>query len=119
MASAAPRFHIVLPVEEKNRWAGRAAAAGLSTAEYVRRAVAAYEDEERLTPDQLAELEAAADEARAAAERIRAMVDEVVAAARRPLDEAAMRDRATARLAAEPVELDPVLLDFGADGPCR
>ncbi len=44
MPSAAPaeRFHIVLAPEEKRRWTTNAAAAGMPTSEYVRRAVEAY-----------------------------------------------------------------------------
>lgn len=89
MASAAPaeRFHIVLAPAEKRRWATNAAAAGLPTSEYVRRAVEAYEDEERLTPEQMRELEGLVAEAVAAAEQIRADVAEIHEIVSRPLDD--------------------------------
>ena len=91
MATLAPipdaeRFHIVLAPEEKRRWTNNAAAAGLPTSEYVRRAVDAYEHEERLTPHQMRGLEMLVAEAVAAVHRMRADIDEMHAIIARPYD---------------------------------
>lgn len=110
MASAAERFHIVLSRDERRAWNAGAAKLGVPTAEYVRRAVASFEA--GLTPDELDQLSDLAGEVERAATRMHAMIDTAAAAVDRPLDEAAMRDRAAARLAQAPVVLDPSILDF-------
>ena len=111
MATSAERFHIILSPDEKRGWSDRAAAIGVSTAEYVRRAVAAFDD--GLTSEQLADLDSIATEVEASAVRMKTMIGEVCDVVGRPIDEARMRQRACARLAADPVELDPAILDFG------
>lgn len=113
MANAAERFHIVLSADEKRGWNDRAAAVGVSTAEYVRRAVAAFDD--GLTDQELAELEHMSVEVENAAKRMKTMIAEACDRVDRPIDEAAMRDRAAARLAADPIEIDPAILDFRID----
>ena len=110
MASAAERFHIVLSPAEKRGWTDRAAAIGVPTAEYVRRAVAAFDGGANAA--ELGELETLAAEVTASAARMQAMIDSACAAVDRPLDEAAMRARVAARLAAHPVLIDPSILDF-------
>lgn len=111
MASSAERFHIVLSREEKERWIKRGAAAGhASTGDYVRSAVAAFD--EGLSRDEIHILQSAAEEAVAALERIAALVEGAVGYCRRPLDEDGMRARAADRLALAPIDLDPARLDF-------
>jgi hypothetical protein len=112
MATAAERFHIVLSPDEKRGWNDRAAAIGVSTAEYVRRAVAAFDD--GLTTEQLADLENIATEVEASAARMKTMINHVCDVVGRPIDEEAMRARASARLAVDPVEIDPAILNFGS-----
>lgn len=110
MASAAERFHIVLSADEKRGWNDRAAAIGVPTAEYVRRAVAAFD--EGLTASELAELDLLAVEVEASVGRMRTMIDKVCNQVGRPLDDNVVRARVAARLAADPVHIDPSLLDF-------
>ena len=111
MASSAERFHIVLSPDERNAWNRGAARLGVATAEYVRRAVAAFEA--GLTPAELDQLSTLAGEVEASATRMSAMIDHAVAAVDRPFDDAATRRAAADRLAADPVWLDPARLDFG------
>jgi hypothetical protein len=44
---------------------------------------------------------------------MKTMIDHVCDVVGRPIDEDAMRARASARLAADPVEIDPAILSFG------
>lgn len=115
MASAAERFHIVLSPDEKRGWTARAAAIGIPTAEYVRRAVAAFD--EGLNADQLGELSVLAAEVEASVGRMNAMIDDACQQVGRPVDDEAMRARVAARLAAEPVQIDPSILDFSGYHP--
>ena len=112
MASTAERFHIVLSPDEKRGWTDRAAAIGVSTAEYVRRAVAAFDGGPSAA--ELSDLDALAAEVEASTGRMKAMIDNACVAIDRPFDEAAMRARVTARLAMNPVMIDPSILDFAA-----
>lgn len=114
MASAAERFHIVLSPDERRAWNSGAAKLGVSTAEYVRNAVASFES--GLTTEELAQLSSLAGEVEQSAGRIHAMIDRAVACIDRPVDEAELRARAAERLAADPIGFDPSLLDFSA-GP--
>lgn len=109
-SAAAERFHIALSPGERQAWTHGAARLGLPTAEYVRRAVAAFEAGP--AADDLDRLAALADEVGAAATRMTAMIDRAVAAVDRPFDEAAVRAAVAARLAADPVDLDPAQLAF-------
>lgn len=111
MASAAERFHIVLSSDERRAWNSGAAKLGVPTAEYVRRAVASFDA--GLTPGELDQLSTLAGEVELSAGRMSRMIDHAVALVDRPLDDAAMRATAAARLAAEPVVLDAAFLDFG------
>ena len=110
MASAAQRFHIVLTSDEKRGWSDRAASIGVSTAEYIRRAVSAFDD--ALDDSDAAELDAVAVQVAESAARMRVMIDDACALVDRPLDEDGMRARAAARLAAHPVVFDASILDF-------
>jgi len=100
------RYHIVLAPKEKRRWTSSAAAAGLPTSEYVRHAVEAYADDERLTPEQLRQLEAAMDEAVAAAQRFRADVAKIREIVSRPFDEDVAFDAGFAAAKASGFKLD-------------
>ncbi len=111
MASAAERFHIVLSSDERRAWNSGAARLGVPTAEYVRRAVASFEA--GLTPAEVDQLATLAGEVRHAAGRMATMIDHAVTAVDRPFDEEAMRRTVAARLATDPVLLDPARLDFG------
>lgn len=117
MATAADRFHIVLSPDERRAWNGGAARLGVPTAEYVRRAVAAFEA--GLSPAELDQLAALADEVELAAGRMTQRIDAAAAQVDRPFDEAAVRRAVAARLAADPVSIDPAILDFGAAGPAH
>ena len=112
MASAAERFHIVLSPDERRAWKSGAARHGIATAEYVRRAVVAFET--GLSADELEELGQLADAAQQASQRMAAMIDRTIAILDRPLDDAAVRARVEAELAADPVLIDPRQLDFTA-----
>ena len=110
MASVAERFHIVLSPDERSAWSSGAARLGVSTAEYVRRAVASFEA--GLTPAELEQLSLLAGEVNQAAARMSRLIDHAVAAVDRPFDDAAIAATAAARLAADPVIIDPAFLDF-------
>lgn len=112
MASVAERFHIVLSPDERRAWNTGAAKLGVPTAEYVRRAVASFEA--GLTPAELDQLSLLADEVELAGGRMSAMIDRAVAAVDVPLDEPAIRRDVDARLARDPVLIDPARLDFAA-----
>lgn len=117
MASSAERFHIVLSPDERSAWSTGAARLGVSTAEYVRRAVASFEA--GLTPGELEQLSALAGEVEQAADRMSRMIDHAVTAVERPFDEPSTRAVVERRLAVEPVIIDPAFLDFGADPAAR
>jgi hypothetical protein len=110
---SAERFHIVLPSAEKRRWGERASARGVNTSEYVRRAVAAYEDEDQLTGAEREILQLFLRELHTTAAEVHKAVEEVTAIIQRPYDEEAVREQVRAELEANPVHLDPAILDFG------
>jgi len=113
------RFHIALAPAEKRRWTERASAAGLPTPEYVRRAVDAYEDEQRLTPVQIAELQRLVGELNTTHEKMSYSVDSAVANVASwgsPAWEAERRREVDALLATKPFHLDPAILDFSDRG---
>jgi hypothetical protein len=112
MATSAERFHIVLSPDERQAWNRGAARLGVPTAEYVRRAVASFEA--GMTTDELEQLASLADEVQSAAGRMRAMIDQAIAAVDQPMDEGAMRERAARRLRDDPLLFNPALLDFRA-----
>lgn len=112
MASAAERFHIVLSPDERRAWNTGAAKLGVPTAEYVRRAVASFEA--GLTPAELDQLSALADEVEQSGGRMSAMIEHAVATVDVPLDETAMRRAVADRLARDPVVIDTARLDFAA-----
>ena len=111
MASAAERFHIVLSSDERRTWNARASSLGVPTAEYVRRAVAAFEA--GLTPDELEQLSTLSDAVGEAATRMHDAIDRAVSHIDRPIDETAMRARVRQRLDHDAFHIDPRLLDFG------
>ena len=114
-ARAAERFHIVLKPAEKRRWTASAAAAGLATSEYVRRAVEAYDDELRPTPAQLQEIDALLDELLTANQRADAAVDAASERVRSWGDaawEEALRARVDDELAQSPINVDSALTDL-------
>ena len=115
LASSAPaeRFHIVLQPREKRQWTERAAARGVNTSEYVRRAVEAYEDEDQLTGTERELLGLFLRELKATAAAVHEAADEITAIVQRPYDEEAVRARVRAELEANPVHLNPAILDFG------
>jgi len=110
---AAERFHVVLQPREKRQWTERAAARGVNTSEYVRRAVAAYEDEDQLTGTERELLGLFLRELTATAAAVHEAANEITAIVQRPYDEEAVRARVRAELEANPVHLDPAILDFG------
>ena len=111
MAVAVERFHIVLSPDERRAWNSGAARLGVSTAEYVRNAVASFEA--GLTTEELAQLSSLAGEVEQSAGRMHLMIERAVASIDRPVDEAGLRARAAARLDGEAITFDPSLLDFG------
>ena len=110
MATSAERFHIVLSPDERQAWNSGASRLGVSTAEYVRRAVASFEA--GLTTDELEQLANLADEVQLSADRMKAMIDRAIATVDQPLEDGAMRKRATERLRDDPLSFNPMLLDF-------
>lgn len=110
MASSAERFHIVLSPDERQAWNRGAARLGVPTAEYVRRAVASFEA--GMTTEELEQLATLADEVHSAADRMKAMIDQAIAAVDQPLDEGAMYERAAERLRNDPLMFNPALIDF-------
>lgn len=115
MASAAPaeRFHIVLAPEERRKWTTNAAAAGLPTSAYVRRAVEAYEEGIVLSPTEVELLDHLLKQLNDTAVSIHRDVQETSAQlATFPEWESEMKLRVAERLAREPVELNPAVLDF-------
>ena len=112
MASTAERFHIALSAGERSAWNSGAARLGVPTAEYVRRAVAAYED--GMTAAELDQLTTLAEEVTRSATRMSRLIDHSVAVVDRPFDDAPIRAAVAERLAAHPVRLDPAVLDFAA-----
>lgn len=67
-----------------------------------------------MTPAELDQLSLLADQVEQAGGRMSRMIERAVAAVDAPLDEAAMRQEVAARLAYEPVLVDPARLDFAA-----
>ena len=100
-------FLINIDIAEKARWKRAAAAAGITMAEYVRRAVRQADDAP--TSEEIAAVRRLALEVDAAAERIAASLDRTLARVDELLDparEQARRDAVLAKLNAEGVHLD-------------
>lgn len=100
-------FLINIDIAEKARWKRAAAAAGITMAEYVRRAVRQADDAP--TSEEIAAVRRLALEVDAAAERIAASLDRTLARVDELLDparEQARRDAVLAKLEAEGVHLD-------------
>ena len=117
MASAAaagsPRtsgFLITVDTAEKARWKRSAAAAGVTMAEYVRRAVRQADDAPTAT--EIAEARRLAVEVKAAAERIEATLDRTTARIDHLLDPA-VEQRRRDEIVAE-IERDDIHLDLDA-----
>jgi len=80
------RLTVLLKDDEKAEWEARAARRGISSSEYVRRIV---NDDERVTPEQEAELAALVAEANAAIPKMRESLDrsiEIIESTRREVD---------------------------------
>lgn len=86
-------------------------AGGGNTSEYVRRAVADYEDEDQLTGTGRELVGLLLRELHTTAEDVHKAVEAAIV--QRPYNKAAVRDRVRAELEANPVCLDPAALDFG------
>ncbi len=123
MASAAASgparsgFLINVDRDEKSRWKRAADAAGLTMAEYVRRAV--RQADEAPTAAEIAAVRQLTTQVNAAAERIGATLDRTLARVDALLDparEAARRDEIMARLAADGTTLDLAALDDAVAG---
>ena len=109
MASTARMILLVEP-DEKARWTADARKAGISTAEYIRRAAAVYDPE--LTPADIEMIRTMTTEVSASISRSAAMLDGMIASlheAGDPAHEIALRQRIMAEL-----EADPPCLDFSA-----
>jgi len=127
MASAAATtgrtsgFLITVDRDEKSRWKRAADAAGLTMAEYVRRAV--RQADEAPTADEIAAVRTLTAQVRAAAERIGTTLDRTLArvdALLDPAHETARRDTILARLAGDGTTLDLAALSAAAiETPAR
>lgn len=111
-AATAERFHIVLAPEEKRRWTTNAAAAGLPTSEYVRRAVEAYGDENRLTLEEREMVDLFLTEVKRFADEVRSTVEDIGTILSQPFDEDALRAEYADYFARNPPQFDPDILDF-------
>ena len=112
---ASVRTNILLTPTEHRLWTAKARSNGVSLAEFIRRSVVAAEAAPSAA--EMTELAALAEELAAASDRMDAAVASALAqldASARPERDAEMRARTAARLAANPVDLDPTLLDFAA-----
>jgi len=100
-------FLINIDRDEKSRWKQAADAAGLTMAEYVRRAV--RQADEAPTADEIAAVRQLVVQVNAAADRIGAMLDLTIARVDNLLDparEEARRDEITARIVSAGTYLD-------------
>lgn len=105
--AASERFIMMVEPNEKADWMSRARSNGLSTAEFVRRAVAAYEPD--LDPSEIKELGLLAEQIRESTGRMEAKLDEAIALLREANDpgrDAQLRSKVEAELAAHPFTLD-------------
>lgn len=106
MASTARMILLVEPYE-KARWTADARKAGISTAEYIRRAAAVYDPE--LTPADIEMIRTMTAEVSASIARSAVMLDGMIASLKEasdPAHEVALRQRIMAELAANPPPLD-------------
>lgn len=106
MASTARMILVVEPAE-KARWTADARKAGISTAEYLRRAAAVYDPE--LTPADIEMIRTLTVEASASIARSTAMLDAMIDSLDNlndPAHEAQLRTRIMAELEADPPRLD-------------
>ena len=106
MASTARMILLVEP-DEKARWTDEAKKAGISTAEYIRRAAAVYDPE--LSPADIEMFRTLTAEASASLARSTAMLDDMIASLKDlndPAREAEVRARVMAELEANPPRLD-------------
>ena len=102
MASSARMILLVEP-DEKARWTDEARRAGISTAEYIRRAAAVYDTD--VDPDEAAMLKAATAEVNASIARTAANLDKTIAEMRDANDpgrDARFKAKAMAEIAAMP-----------------
>jgi hypothetical protein len=114
MASTARMILVVEPAE-KARWEKEAKKAGISTAEFLRRAAAVYDSE--FTPDEMLMLEAAAKEMNASVGRMVATLDATLAVMRDANDpdrDARLKAKVMAELEGKPVLDLARLRDFAA-----
>lgn len=106
MASTARMILLVEP-DEKARWTAEAVKAGISTAEYIRRAAAVYDP--ALTPADIEIIRTMTAEVGASIARSAAMLDGMIASLKDAADpalEVALRQRIMAELEASPPRLD-------------
>lgn len=113
--SGSARMILAVDPDEKARWTAEAHKAGISTAEYLRRAAAAYEPE--FSAEEQAQLIAATAEVNAALKRMVASLDRTIASLREANDperDARIKAKVMAELAGKP-RLDLARLrDFAA-----
>jgi len=103
-------FLITIDTAEKARWKRSAAAAGLTMAEYVRRAV--RQVDEAPTAEEIAAARRLATEVNAAAERMAIKLDRTIGRIEQLLDPVREDERRSATLAQ--LEANGVRLDLGA-----
>ena len=109
MMAATARMILQVDPAEKARWAAEAGRAGISTAEYLRRAAAAFDPANEFGPGEAEMLRLLASELNDAATRIAANLDAALATARElndPGREAAIKARVMAELEASGERLD-------------
>ncbi len=114
MASTA-RMILVVDTAEKARWTAEAKKAGISTAEYLRRAAAVYDPD--FTPEESAMLAAATQEVVASIGRMATTLDATIAGMREANDpdrDARFKAKVMAELAGKPVLDLARLRDFAA-----
>jgi hypothetical protein len=117
VARSSTPFLITLDPDEKRRWKSAADAAGISMAEYVRRAVQAAADAP--TAEEIAAARRLASEINASVERMEVMLDRTLARIASVLDpevEAARRDRILAELDQSGIRLDLEALAISGRG---
>lgn len=105
--SGAARMILAVDADEKARWSSAATKAGISTAEYLRRAAAVYDPE--LTPEETELARTVIAEVNASVARMLVQLDEMLATLNDmndPGHDARTRGRIMAELEADPPRLD-------------
>ena len=106
--SGSARMILAVEPDEKRRWEGEARKAGISTAEFLRRAAAAYDPS--VDPAEIEQVRAAIAEMSASATRMIATLDETLATLE-AMDDPERDAKTRARIMTE-LEANPPRLDF-------